>query len=527
MSDPELKIAYQRALRSFGAGDLKSAWQACTALHQRAPQFSLGWELSSRVALAMGDKTAATKGIERALALAPAQFSHRVQLAYCLLARGELSGATELIAELARIKPNTAGDCDALGNLYSMNKDQIKAQAWFEQAVLMAPRESHYWVNLALARQANGDLEGAEQAFDLALEHNPDEHEAALHRSRLRKQLPENNHLSQLQNALSRHSGSWRGEMTLHYALAKEYEDLGDHESSFHHLQSGSGLRRSHMRHDARGDLQAMDKIMRVFNSEFLANPALACDNAEPIFIVGLPRTGTTLVERILGSHSEVLAAGELNNFAENLTAQVVKPSVERPANRDEFIAASACIDYQTLGADYVQSTRPHTGSTAHFIDKLPLNFLYCGLIARALPQAKIIHLCRHPMDTCYAIYKTLFKQAYPFSYDLEELADYYLAYHQLMQHWHQVMPGKILDVSYEGLTADFEPQCRRLLAHCELPWEQQCLDFHQSSAPSMTASLAQVRQPVYTSSIGRWRNYSEQLKPLRSRLEQAGLALD
>lgn len=527
MSNAELKKVYQQALHSFSGGDLKPAWRTSCALNQRAPQFSLGWELSSRVALAMGDKSTASTAIERALALAPQQFSHRVQKAYCLLAQSQLADADDLIAELAAAKPGTAADCDALGNLSSMNKDQVQAQTWFEQAVLLAPREAHYWVNLALARQANGDLDGAELAFDLALERDPKDHAAALHRSRLRKQLPEQNHLPALQNALAQHPGSWRGEMSLHYALAKEYEDLGDHPSSFHHLKSGSSLRRMHMRHDAEGDLHAMDKIMQVFNCEFLKDVVPACDSAEPIFIVGLPRTGTTLVERILGSHSDVFAAGELNNFAENLTRQVMNSHAERPGNREEFIAAAAQIDFKSLGKEYVQSTRPYTGNTAHFIDKLPLNFLYCGLIARALPRAKIIHLTRHPMDTCYAIYKTLFKQAYPFSYDLDELANYYLKYRQLMQHWHQAMPNKILDVSYEALTEDFEPQCRHLIENCGLPWQDECLMFHESTAPSMTASLAQVRQPVYTSSIGRWRNYAEQLKPLVLRLEQADLTLD
>ena len=527
MSDTEEKTAYQQALRSFSRGDLKVAWSASRALNKGAPRFSLGWELASRVALAMGDKSVAMKLNERALSLAPDQFSHRVQQAYCLLAQSLLSQAGELIAELAESKPGTAAECDAIGNLFSMNRDQVNAQSWFEQAVLLAPRDAHYWVNLALARQANGDLDGAEKAFDLALERNPDDHEAWLHRSRLRKQLTENNHVLELQNKLAKHTGPWRGEMTLHYALAKEYEDLGDHPSSFHHLREGSGLRRFHMRHDPEGDLRAMDKIMAVFDREYLAATVPACDSAEPIFIVGLPRTGTTLVERIIGSHSAVYAAGELNNFADNLTQQITQANAERPGSRDEFIAAAAQVNFEALGAGYIQSTRPYTGTTPYFIDKLPLNFLYCGLIARALPNAKIIHLTRNPMDTCYAIYKTLFKQAYPFSYDLDELAGYYLKYRQLMQHWHDSMPGKILDVSYEELTVDFEPQCRRLIEYCGLEWEQACLMFHESTAPSMTASLAQVRQPVYTSSIGRWRNYADELKPLSERFTQAGLILE
>jgi hypothetical protein len=228
------------------------------------------------------------------------------------------------------------------------------------------------------------------------------------------------------------------------------------------------------------------------------------------------------LVERILGSHSEVFAAGELNNFAENLTRQTIALGGERPANREKFIEAATAIDYAALGSAYVESTRPHTGHTSHFVDKLPLNFLYCGLILRALPNAKIVHVTRHPMDTCFAVYKTLFKQAYPYSYDLRELGQYYLAYRKLMSHWHKAASGKILNLSYEQLTSNFEDECKNLISFCGLDWEVGCLEFHDNAAPSMTASLAQVREPVYTSSVGRWKNYREQLQPLENILLQA-----
>ena len=157
-------------------------------------------------------------------------------------------------------------------------------------------------------------------------------------------------------------------------------------------------------------------------------------------------------------------------------------------------------------------------------IDKLPFNFLYCGLIHRALPNAKIIHMTRDPMDTCYAVYKTLFGQAYPFSYDLDELAAYFLAYRRLMDHWHEVMPGQILNVAYEDVVADTESAARRLTEYCGLQWERECLEFHTSRAATTTASAAQVRQPVYSSSVQKWRHYEQQLAPLQARLLDAGL---
>jgi hypothetical protein len=166
-------------------------------------------------------------------------------------------------------------------------------------------------------------------------------------------------------------------------------------------------------------------------------------------------------------------------------------------------------------------------GERAHFIDKLPFNFLYAGLIHLALPRARIISLRRHPVDTCYAVFKQFFKDAYPFSYDLDELAQYYIAYDQLMQHWHAVLPGVIHTVRYESLVEDLETEARRLLDHCALPFEEACLRFHENRAASTTASATQVRQPIYRSSVARWRCYADELEPLRARLRAAGIEAD
>jgi hypothetical protein len=237
-----------------------------------------------------------------------------------------------------------------------------------------------------------------------------------------------------------------------------------------------------------------------------------------------MPRTGTTLVERILGSHSQVFPAGELSNFSLELIALVRKATRGRRLSRVEFVAASATVDFRTLGEAYLAATRPLRDTRPRFIDKLPFNFLYAGLIHLALPKAKIVNLQRHPMDTCYAVYKQLFRDAYPFSYDLDELGPYYIAYHQLMRHWNEVMPGVIHTIRYETLVAGLEEESRRLLAYCNLPWEDQCLRFHENRQASTTASATQVRQPVYSSSIGKWRRYERQLEPLRRLLEDAGI---
>ena len=195
--------------------------------------------------------------------------------------------------------------------------------------------------------------------------------------------------------------------------------------------------------------------------------------------------------------------------------------------SRKELVQQTAKLDFNDLGQAYLESTRPLTGHTAHFVDKMPLNFLYAGLIHRAMPNAKIVHLSRHPMDTCYSIYKCLFQDAYPWSYDLGEIALYYSAYHQLMTHWNTVMPGVIHELAYEDLVGDVEGKARKLLDYCGLSWDSRCVRFHESQATSTTASATQVRQPVYQSSVNRWKSYEEQLSPLREQLGKLGIDVD
>jgi tetratricopeptide (TPR) repeat protein len=502
---------------------LQSAWGHCQALLKEDPESAAGLDIASRVALAMGQGRVALDLAQRCVAFDGTRFSYRAQLANALLVCKQIGQALELIEALAAERREHPAEHDAMGNLFSKVGEQSRALACFRAAIDSAPDSAHHWLNLALCLQATGEMAEAEQAFDRCIEIAPANAEAWLHRSRLRSQKPDNNHVAALRKAITRNPRDWRSEMSLNYALAKELEDLGQWDDAFAALSKGSQLRRSHMRHDPQADLDAIGEIIASFDREYLDNGVMGFETREPIFIVGLPRTGTTLVERIIGSHSSVYAAGELNNFAECLTTQVAE---QKPRDRGDFIRLSRSIDSARLGRDYIGSTRPQTGHCDRFIDKLPLNFLYCGLIHKAMPRAKIVHLVRDPMDTCYAIYKTLFKQAYPFSYNLQELGNYYLAYRQLMDHWRAIMPGVMYEVSYEQLVSDPENQTRQLINYCDLEWEDACLQFHRNAAPSMTASLAQVRQPVYTSSVGRWKNYREGLQPLEQQLRAGGLDL-
>jgi hypothetical protein len=229
-------------------------------------------------------------------------------------------------------------------------------------------------------------------------------------------------------------------------------------------------------------------------------------------------------VERILGSHSQVASVGEAVDFPEEMTAEARATHARLALTDPNLLRASLQMDFGAVGRRYLSSVRQLAGDARYTIDKLPFNFRYCGLIHKALPNAAIVHLTRDPMDTCYAVFKTLFINAYHFSYQLEELAEYFIAYRRMMDHWHAVMPGVMLDIRYEELVADPQTQCRRLLAHCGLPWEDQVLDFHNSTKASTTASTMQVRRPIYRSSVQKWRNFARELQPVLGRLAEAGL---
>ena len=516
-----------RVWRSLRNKDLKQALAACEQLNREHPDYASGWHTASQLALRLEKPAAALAAIDRALAIEPGNTDGLLQRGLCLGRLGDTAALEPLVADLAGRELATAYRRATLGMLYTQLERREDAVACYERAAALEPDRAKHFYNIAALQRSLGDTAQAEANFDRAIELDPADWEAIKVRSELRKQTPDENHVAALEAILAAGIADPRGEVHVCYALAKELEDLGEWERSFGYLERGAGQRRSLMRYDLQRDIDTMAAIEETFNAERLAATVAGSDNGEPIFVVGMPRTGTTLVERILGSHSEVYSAGELGNFATVLMQQM-RAKVNDPATpRDELVRLSASIDFAALGDAYVESTRPFTGNTSRFIDKLPLNFLYVGLIRLALPNASIVSVRRHPLDTCYAVYKQLFVDAYPFSYDLEELARYYAAYDRLMRHWETALTDAVYTVRYEQLVDDFEPEVRRLLEHCGLGFEEACLRFHENRTASTTASTVQVRQPVYKSSVGNWRHYRAQLAPLIAALEDAGIVLD
>lgn len=310
--------------------------------------------------------------------------------------------------------------------------------------------------------------------------------------------------------------------ITLAFALAKAFEDAQDYERAFAYLEIGNGLRRRSMDYDVDRDLRFLERIASVFDRPLLERfGGLGSESRLPILIVGMPRSGTTLVEQILASHPEVHGAGELWDL-HHIAAGVALLSGGN-GGYPEGVPHLRRADFARLGDGYAHKLHTLGGSAPHVTDKAPMNFCHLGFLRLIAPGARVIHCIRDPVDTCLSCFSLDFGfTSVPCSYDLTELGRYYSGYRALMGHWRDTLPADwVLDVRYENVVADLETQARRLIAHCGLPWNDACLQFHQTNRVVHTSSFAQVRRPVYSSSIERWRRYESHLGPLLAALDR------
>ncbi len=303
------------------------------------------------------------------------------------------------------------------------------------------------------------------------------------------------------------------------FALSKAFDDLGDYDRAFAHLLKGNSLKRREVKYDEPGYEQTFREIAEAFDAKLFERLANAGDpSSVPIFVLGLPRSGTTLVEQILASHPQVYGAGELKNL--HRIANSVPGPDGRPVPYPACVSLLDADALRRLGQAYLASLPSVPEGKTRITDKTPSKFAYVGLIRLILPNAKIIHTMRDSVDTCLSCFSKLFSSGQEFTYDLAELGCYYRWYHELMDHWRSMLPaGAMLDVAYEDIVEDLPRQARRLTDYCDLPWDDACLNFHETKRSISTASNVQVRRPLYRTSLGRWRRYESHLGPLLAEL--------
>jgi tetratricopeptide (TPR) repeat protein len=365
-----------------------------------------------------------------------------------------------------------------------------------------------------------GRLEEATESFERATALEPTEVRYHLSLVNSRRVTAADPHFTVMKE-LAREEESLDAErkIELHFGLGKAFADLGDYKQSFHHLLKANSLKRQQLDYNGTKTLGLFDRIRAVFTAELLREKGGLGDPSRlPVFVVGMPRSGTTLVEQILASHPSIFGAGELREFGDLAT------SIRGPNLREfpEAVATMSGAELRALGARFLQMIQQMAPAAERITDKMPANFRYAGLIHLALPNARIIHVCRDPRDVALSCFSLLFfKDRLPFSYYLPELGRYIRAYQALMEHWREVLPrGVMLEVQYEEVVDNLAEQAQRIVAHCGLPWDAACLEFHKTDRAVRTASVTQVRRPIYRNSVGRWRDYEEFLQPLLRELE-------
>ncbi|GAB2564160.1 sulfotransferase [Dyella jejuensis] len=512
----EAALAYQQ-------GDFARAGELALQATRMEPGNAEAHYLTGLACLDTQQVNRALEHLNRALSLNPKSAEYATHFGRALAQAQRYSEALQVANIAYALPPASPLTLDVLGSVYMQCNAHERAHVLFRRAVALAPDNAICRFNAAVTDTFTGDFAGAERQFDACLARQPDYWRAYGLRSRLRTQTADRNHVDALQALLVANAGDAEAQIHLHSALGKEYEDLGDYAKAFEHLSLGKAAARRRVSYRPEQDSAMVDALIKAFPAEISTGTGYGSD--EPIFIVGMPRSGTTLVERILSSHPEVYAAGELMNFG----AQVERLApADVPARLDPaLIAQCHRLDWQRLGLRYVDSTRPQTAVKPRFIDKLPHNFLYLGLIAKALPKAKLICLRRHPLDTCLSNFREAFAENSSFhgySFDLLDIGRFYVQFDRMMAHWNKVMPGRVLQVDYESLIADQASATRTLLAHCELAWHDACLHFERNTSAVATASTAQVREPIHRRAVGRWERYRPWLGPLEQLLNQAGI---
>lgn len=458
----------------------------------------------------------------KALEFAPQRADAQLMHVHALMCNGGTTVGLTRLAELAERHPDDWQLQSGIAEAWSRYGRHALAQAHFRKAAEQFPDDPRHLFNLAASLQASGDFDAAEELVAKVIRLRPTDYEAYGLRAGLRKQAPGRNHVGELERLLEDPALTQQGDIHVSYALAKELEDLGEYSRAFQYLQRGARQRRTRLGYRVEKDLDTLAQIQSVYTREFVAHSRRGHGERGPIFVTGLPRSGTTLVDRILSSHSQVESLGEIDDFAQSVTR------LADPEEEGTLVQRAAHADFPRLGREYIYAARGYGVTRDFFIDKSPLNFLYLGLIHVAMPGAAVLHLQRHPMDACFGMFKTLFRMGYPFSYDLEDLARYYAGYQRLMAHWRAVLPERaFLQVSYEWLVDNQEAGTQKILQFCGLPFEAACLDFHRNAAPVATASSVQVRRPMNRDAVGRWRRYEKELAPLRAALQREGVAVE
>lgn len=540
---PDISAAYQ----ALQAGRLPDAERICANILRDDAGHLEAHNCLGVVRQRLGHPEQAAVHFEKVLARDPAFVPAYANLANSLIQLGRSDDAKSVVDRALSLRPTEAIANRALGDLGYKVAAYAEAETFYRRALAAAPADFDSQVGLGMTLRRLGRFEEALACYEAALGLQPNNASVHLNRGNVLGAIgrlddsiasyreairlrPDYARAHQLLASVKQHDShdaelaamealfgrpgiAAADRMNLAFGLGKAFEELRDYDKAFGYFQHGNRAKRSMTPYSSKDDIRFFEQLRSVFDADFFRqHQGMGSDDNSPIFILGMPRSGTTLVEQILASHPEVHGAGEL------IDLQVAcKGAVDLFPEQVPQLSNTA---WKELASRYLLGLRRHGTTARHITDKMPQNFQYVGMIAVMLPNAKIIHCRRDPMDTCVSVFKNLFgAEGLQWSYDLDDLGHYYQLYRALMEHWHGVLPDRIFDIHYEDLVEDPERETRRLLNFCEIPFDSACLSYHTSNRAVETASFAQVRQPIYSDSVRLWRRYEKHLGPLAALL--------
>ena len=504
--------------RLFRAGSAAESEKLCDAVLRREPQNIRALKILAMAANEEERYVIAEAFLTRIARLAPDDPGALVDLAAFLNERSRYPEAIEYASRAAALDPSNADIRLMLGNLFSIVGNSDGAMAAYERCLETDPDNASALVGRGHLYRIDGAQEQAMADYRRSLEIRPDFGAAWWYLSSLHRFSASDDDVGTMRKQLESGGLTPDAEVGVHFALARAFEKRDDYESAWRHYQEGNAGKRAIVSYDPVKSELDQQKILDTYTRELLSRSAGVKTDVTPIFIVGMPRSGSTLIEQILASHSEVEGTGELPYIV--MMTNGMTSSVPGCLHYTELVGSIPGEELARLGRNYLANAASYrVEEKPFFTDKMPANFPHAGFIRQILPDARIIDARRDPMATCVANYRQLFAQGKYQSYDLEELGDYYVEYVKTMAHWDDVMPGAILRVQYEDVVDDLETEVRRILDHCGLPFEQSCLEYHKSARPVNTASAEQVRVPIYRSGLDFWRHYEPYLDELRAAL--------
>ncbi|MDT0603021.1 tetratricopeptide repeat-containing sulfotransferase family protein [Thalassotalea castellviae] len=500
-------------------GNFHKADQICRHFLQQNKQHIEGMCLLAEIGIQLKVYDDAEFLLASALELSPKHIYARSQYLNLLIKIGKYKVAEQQVEKLLKEQPNNLSFKVAKANILTGLGKIEQAIALFEQAIAQDNNVAEFHLQLGHALKAKGDISKAISAYQTAYQLKPNYGDAYWSLANTKTYRFSDEEINQMQTQQAQKGLSLVDSVQLHFATGKAFEDRKEYQKSFEAYQQGNALQSSHNNFDINKIEQQVNDQIKYCTAELFKNRGnLGLDVPDPIFIVGLPRAGSTLLEQILASHSQVDGTMELHNIlglASRLRGRN-RADNQYPKNlhviKDDY--------FQRFGQQFIDETKVYREHAPFFIDKMPNNFLHIGLIKLILPNAKIIDARRSPMACCFSGFKQLFAEGQDFSYNLEDLGRYYQAYLKLMSHWDQVLPNQVLTVHHEDVVEDLETQVRRILNYCGLTFEQSCVDFHKTKRNIKTPSSEQVRQPIYKNATEQWQHFEQFLTPLKKALK-------